>query len=82
MERKVLLVTREVNEDVVLAGRNVPKLAINTASAIRVMDVLHADRIVVEQEALDYIQSFYGDGAQENMEAPEEDLDVPGDKSP
>ncbi len=31
----------------------------NYASAVRVYDVLRADRIVVEEAALEYIQEFY-----------------------
>ena len=65
MEKKTLLVTREVCEEVVLAGRNVAKLAINTATAISVFDVLNADRIVIEKEALAYINNMYGDNEEE-----------------
>lgn len=60
MERKVLLITKEKSEEVLLAGRNVAKLAINSADAISVFDVLNADKIVIESAALAHIQSFYG----------------------
>lgn len=60
MERKVLLITKEKNEHVTMAGRNIAKLALNSADAISVFDVLHADKIVVEAAALEHIQSFYG----------------------
>uniref|UniRef100_A0A7S0WZE2 Large ribosomal subunit protein uL4c n=1 Tax=Chlamydomonas leiostraca TaxID=1034604 RepID=A0A7S0WZE2_9CHLO len=64
-ERKVLLITKEANEHVTLAGRNVAKLFINTASAIKIFDVLRADHIVIEADALAHVQSFYG-GASES----------------
>lgn len=69
MEKKTLLVTREASEEVTLAGRNVAKLAINTATAISVFDVLNADRIVIEKEALAYINGMYGDADEEDEEA-------------
>ena len=43
-----------------LAGRNVEKLAINTADKISVFDVLNADKIIIEHAALEHINSFYG----------------------
>lgn len=60
MARKVLLITKEERPDVALAGRNIAKLTINTASAISVFDVLNADYIVLETGALEHIQDFYG----------------------
>lgn len=65
MERKVLLITKEKNEHITLAGRNVAKLALNTADCISVFDVLHADKIIVEASALEFIQSFYGGARKE-----------------
>ncbi len=44
----------------VLAGRNVAKLAINTADKINIFDVLNADQIVVEDAALAHVQATYG----------------------
>lgn len=41
------------------SARNVEFLEVNYASAVRVYDVLRADRIVVEEAALEYIQEFY-----------------------
>lgn len=63
MERKVLLITKEERPDVTLAGRNIAKLTMNTASAISVFDVLNADHIIIEDEALAHVQSFYGAAA-------------------
>ncbi|KXZ46544.1 hypothetical protein GPECTOR_42g751 [Gonium pectorale] len=60
MARKVLLITKEERPDVTLAGRNIAKLTLNTASAIGVFDVLNADHIIIEDEALAHVQAFYG----------------------
>eukprot|EP00199_Chlamydomonas_sp_CCMP681_P005587 CAMPEP_0119113200 /NCGR_PEP_ID=MMETSP1180-20130426/43113_1 /TAXON_ID=3052 ORGANISM="Chlamydomonas cf sp, Strain CCMP681" /NCGR_SAMPLE_ID=MMETSP1180 /ASSEMBLY_ACC=CAM_ASM_000741 /LENGTH=261 /DNA_ID=CAMNT_0007101113 /DNA_START=18 /DNA_END=803 /DNA_ORIENTATION=- len=60
MVRKVLLILKAENTNVMLAGRNVEKLYINTADKIKVFDLLKADRIVVEHGALEFIQAFYG----------------------
>ena len=43
----------------ILSARNVEFLEVNFASAVRVYDVLRADKIVVEEEALKYLQEFY-----------------------
>ena len=51
-------------QNVMLAGRNLEKLAINTAGAIKVFDVLGADKILIEQGALEHINSFYGAAAE------------------
>ncbi|EFN52995.1 hypothetical protein CHLNCDRAFT_49059 [Chlorella variabilis] len=58
---KVLLVVNEANEKLYLSGRNLPTLAINTANAVQVYDVLNADRIVVEQSALAYLNEWFGE---------------------
>lgn len=63
--QKTLLILGEANEQVYLSGRNIEFLAINTANAVQVYDVLAADRIVIEKSALAYINEFYGaEGAQ------------------
>jgi len=58
--RKTLLIIKEANDMLQLAGRNVEKLAINTADKISVFDVLNADKIIIEHAALEHINSFYG----------------------
>ncbi|KAI3424856.1 hypothetical protein D9Q98_008240 [Chlorella vulgaris] len=61
---KVLLIVNETNERVYLSGRNVPHMAINAGKAVQVYDVLNADRIVVEQGALAYMNEWFGAGEQ------------------
>lgn len=60
MEEKVLLVVGETDEMVMRAGRNIAKLAINTASAIKVFDVLNADVVVMEKAAVEQVNQMYG----------------------
>lgn len=38
---------------------------VNTASALRVYDILRADKIIIEASALQFIQEFYGDSDSE-----------------
>ena len=63
--RKTLIILRETNEAVILAGRNIEKLAINTADRISVFDVLNADKIIIEHAALEHINAFYGEEAED-----------------
>lgn len=62
-DKKTLLVLARPHDMVMRAGGNVEKLAINTADALQVFDVLNADVIVMEREALQFVQSFYGPSA-------------------
>jgi len=57
---KALVVLNELNENVYLSGRNIERLAINTANAIQVYDLLAADKIIIEKAALDYVNEYYG----------------------
>jgi large subunit ribosomal protein L4 len=59
METKTLLVTKEANTDVRVSGKNIAKLAINEADCLRLTDVLNADRIIVEKDALQYLNEKF-----------------------
>jgi len=54
-----LLVTASANKDIFISARNVPRLQVNQADHLQMYDVLRADKIIVEQGALDYINSYY-----------------------
>lgn len=58
-EEYTLLVLNEPNDNIMKSARNVGKLEVNYASGLRIYDVLRADRIVMEESALEFIQSFY-----------------------
>lgn len=59
MSEKVLLILTEENKDASMAGRNIAKLTMNTANCLRVTDVLGAEKIIVEKEALDAISTKF-----------------------
>jgi ribosomal protein L4 len=62
-DKKTLLILAAANESIHRAGRNVAKLAINSADAIKVFDVLNADVIVMEKGALAAVSAAYGAAA-------------------
>eukprot|EP00210_Caulerpa_lentillifera_P000890 g861.t1 len=55
-----LLITHEKNDDLYQAGKNIKRLKMNTSKHLSVYDVLRADKIIIEKDALEYVQSFYG----------------------
>ena len=58
-DKKTLLVLANKDEAVLRAGRNVEKLAINTADALQVFEVLNADVVVFERAALAKVKELY-----------------------
>ncbi|MDG2989634.1 50S ribosomal protein L4 [Candidatus Synechococcus calcipolaris G9] len=59
--QKVLLITSEAQENVLLSARNVPSIKLLRADQLNVFDLVHADRIVVTTAAIAKIQEVYGD---------------------
>jgi large subunit ribosomal protein L4 len=59
-EEHTLLIVNQLTDTVKLSARNVEKLELNTVDSLSVYDVLRADKILVEQSALKYINEFYG----------------------
>ncbi len=51
-----LLIVNELGDNLALSARNVERLEVNTADALRVYDVLRADKILIESSALRSIQ--------------------------
>lgn len=62
-DKKTLLVLKEPYEHILVAGRNLPNLFINTADAMKVFDVLNAHKIVVEESALEFLVATYSASA-------------------
>ncbi|MGL4880834.1 MAG: 50S ribosomal protein L4, partial [Waterburya sp.] len=60
-EDKVLLILKEVAENVNLSTRNIAKVKLIKATNLNVVDLLHANKIVVTKDALEQIQEVYGD---------------------
>ncbi|HEY9771077.1 MAG TPA: 50S ribosomal protein L4 [Coleofasciculaceae cyanobacterium] len=60
-DAKVLLILKEVSDNVNLSTRNIAKVKLIKATNLNVVDVLHANKIVVTKDALEQIQEVYGD---------------------
>ena len=56
---KTLVVTAEVNENVVLSGRNIAGCQVTFANVLNVYDILNAKKLVVDQEALKKIEEVF-----------------------
>ncbi len=59
---RVLLVLHQPSDTVRLSVRNLPRVKLIAADQLNVFDLLHADHLVVGEEALARIQEVYGDG--------------------
>jgi large subunit ribosomal protein L4 len=60
-DEKVLLILKEVSDNINLSTRNIAKVKLIKATNLNVVDVLHANKIVVTKDALEQIQEVYGD---------------------
>jgi len=50
--KRLLFVMAETDRNVVLSARNVPRVTVRTAADVNALDVLHAGRVVVVQDAV------------------------------
>jgi large subunit ribosomal protein L4 len=60
-DEKVLLILKEVSDNVNLSTRNIAKVKMIKATNLNVIDVLHANKLVVSKDALLQIQEVYSD---------------------
>ncbi len=60
-DAKVLLILKEVSDNVNLSTRNIAKVKLIKATNLNVFDVLHVNKIVISKDALEQIQEVYGD---------------------
>jgi len=60
-DSKVLLILKDVTDNVNLSTRNIAKVKLIKATNLNVVDILHANKIVVSKDALEQIQEVYGD---------------------
>ena len=56
---KALMVTNEVNENVVKSARNIPGVLTTPAVQLNVYDIINAQYLVVDQAALAKIEEVY-----------------------
>ena len=59
VQGKALVITAEANENVVKSGRNIPGCEITFANLINVYDVVNANKLVVDQAALQKIVEVF-----------------------
>jgi large subunit ribosomal protein L4 len=57
---KAYLITKDASDNVTLSTRNMAKVVQSDIKHLNVYDVLNADKVVVEESALAYINDFYG----------------------
>ena len=60
-DAKVLLILKEVSDNVNLSTRNIAKVKLIKATNLNVFDVLHVNKIVISKDALEQIQEVYSD---------------------
>ena len=58
--KKALIVTADVDENVALSGRNIPGVTIVEANAINVMDVVGHEKLIVTKAAVEKIEEVLG----------------------
>ena len=58
-EGKALVVTPEVRKNVVLSARNIPGVKTTIASILCVYDILRADKLIADKDAVLKIQEVY-----------------------
>lgn len=59
-DSKVLFVLPSDNKNVYLSGRNVPKAKVIRASDLNTTDIVHADTVVIVDEAIQIIENILG----------------------
>lgn len=57
--KKTLLVTPEVNENVYLSSRNLPKVKVATAASLTTYDLLNSDNLLLTEETITILEQLY-----------------------
>ena len=53
---KVLIVTTELTENVILATRNIASVRLLLANELNTIDVLHCDKLIITEDAVKYVE--------------------------
>ncbi|UTI43443.1 50S ribosomal protein L4 [Niallia sp. RD1] len=56
IEKKVLIVTADLDENVALSARNIPGVTVVTATGITVLDVLNHDKLIMTKAAVEKVE--------------------------
>lgn len=58
-QQKLLIVTPKKIENIILSGRNIPKLSIVSADTLNTFDVLNTNQLILMKDAIDVIKSTF-----------------------
>jgi large subunit ribosomal protein L4 len=56
VERKALVVTADLNENVALSARNIPGVTVVAANGLSVLDVMNHDKLVITKDAVEKVE--------------------------
>jgi large subunit ribosomal protein L4 len=56
VEKKALIVTADINENVALSARNIPGVTVVTANGVSVLDVLNHDKLIMTKAAVQKVE--------------------------
>ncbi|WP_299822797.1 50S ribosomal protein L4 [uncultured Pontibacter sp.] len=56
---KTLVVTPSVNQNLVLSGRNIPKVKVATASDLNTYDLLNTDKLILVEESVNVLENLF-----------------------
>ena len=56
VSKNILIVVKELSDNLILASRNIPKVDLLTYDEVNTLDVIAADYLVIEQEAVKAIE--------------------------
>lgn len=56
VQKKVLIVTADLNENVALSARNIPGITVIAANEVNVIDVLHHDTLIMTKAAVEKVE--------------------------
>ena len=57
--KKTLIVTPEINENVYLSSRNLPKVKVSTAANLTTYDLLNSDSLLLTEESVNTLEQLY-----------------------
>ena len=59
VNKKTLLVTSDVSENIYLSSRNIPKVKVSTAVGLTTYDLLNSDTLLLTEEAVTTLEQIY-----------------------
>lgn len=61
IEKSAVFVTADVNENVVLASRNIPKISVSTADILSTYDIVSNGKLIITKDAIKKIEEAYAE---------------------